>query len=161
MGKPEIVLFLREWMRCLGSPWIIAWTPPWRPFYFFFFCLWVLNSKTWFLDPVKAKLSDHHTSIIYLLGNMNIFFYILRVVITSRPFGWAVWRSCRMGDRTQEQTRGRIGPQLRLGNLRMGELLFQIRLHALYSTRPHGLLQAICWHTCPDLDLGPWNGLTH
>ena len=26
----------------------------------------------------------------------------------------------------------------------------------LYSTRPHGLVQAICWHTCPDLDLGSW-----
>ena len=41
------------------------------------------------------------------------------------PFGWAVWHSCRMGDRNQEQTRGRIGPQLRLGNLRVGELLFR------------------------------------
>ena len=42
----------------------------------------------------------------------------------SRPFGWAVWHSCRMGARNQEQTRGRIGPQLRLGNLRVGELHF-------------------------------------
>ena len=58
-----------------------------------------------------------------------------------------------MGDRNQEQTRVRIGPQLRLSNLRVGELLSQIRLHALYSTRPHGLVQAIFWHTCPDLDL--------
>ena len=41
------------------------------------------------------------------------------------PFGWAVWHSCRMGDRNQEQTRGRIGPQVRLGNLRVGELLFR------------------------------------
>ena len=70
-------------------------------------------------------------------------------------FGWAVWHSCRMGDQNQEQTRGRIGSQLRLGNLRVGELLFQIRLHALYSTRPHGLVQAIFCHMCPDLDLGP------
>ena len=37
-------------------------------------------------------------------------------------FSWAVWHSCRMGARNQEQTRGRIGPQLRLGNLRVGEL---------------------------------------
>ena len=36
----------------------------------------------------------------------------------------AVWHSCRMGARNQEQTRGRIGPQLRLGNLRVGELHF-------------------------------------
>ena len=38
--------------------------------------------------------------------------------------GWAVWHSCRMGARNQEQTRGRIGPQLRVGNLRVGELHF-------------------------------------
>ena len=37
---------------------------------------------------------------------------------------WTVWHSCRMGARNQEQTRGRIGPQLRLGNLRVGELPF-------------------------------------
>ena len=42
----------------------------------------------------------------------------------SRLFGWAVWHSCRMGARNQEQTRGRIGPQLKLGNLRVGELHF-------------------------------------
>ena len=35
-----------------------------------------------------------------------------------------IWHSCRMGARNQEQTRGRIGPQLRLGNLRVGELHF-------------------------------------
>ena len=43
---------------------------------------------------------------------------------TPRLFSWAVWHSCRMGARNQEQTRGRIGPQLRLGNLRVGELHF-------------------------------------
>ena len=36
----------------------------------------------------------------------------------------SVKHSCRMGARNQEQTRGRIGPQLRLGNLRVGELHF-------------------------------------
>ena len=41
-----------------------------------------------------------------------------------RLFSWAVWHSCRMGARNQEQTRGRIGPQLQLGNLRVGELHF-------------------------------------
>ena len=41
-----------------------------------------------------------------------------------RLFSWAVWHSCPMGARNQEQTRGRIGPQLRLGNLRVGELHF-------------------------------------
>ena len=47
------------------------------------------------------------------------------------PFGWVVWHSCWMGYRNQEQTRGRIGPQLWLGNLRVGELLFQIRFARL------------------------------
>ena len=42
----------------------------------------------------------------------------------TRPFGRAVWHSCRMGAQNQEQTRGRIGLQLRLGNLRLGELHF-------------------------------------
>ena len=42
-----------------------------------------------------------------------------------------------------------------------GRAAFQTPLHSLYSTRPHGLVQAIFWHTCPDLDLGPWYCLTH
>ena len=42
----------------------------------------------------------------------------------TAPSIWAVWHSCRMGARNQEQTRGRIGPQFRLGNLRVGELHF-------------------------------------
>ena len=44
--------------------------------------------------------------------------------LRTRLFSWAVWHSCRMGARNQEQTRGRIGPQFRLGNLRVGELHF-------------------------------------
>ena len=47
-----------------------------------------------------------------------------RSLAPPRLFSWAVWHSCRMGARNQEQTRGRIGPQLRLGNLRVGELHF-------------------------------------
>ena len=53
--------------------------------------------------------------------------YLLCYCLTapvSAAFGWAVWHSCRMGARNQEQTRGRIGPQLRLGNLRVSELHF-------------------------------------
>ena len=42
-----------------------------------------------------------------------------------------------------------------------GRAAFLIPMHALYSTRPHSPVQAIFWHTCPDLDLGPWYGLTH
>ena len=36
-----------------------------------------------------------------------------------------------------------------------GQAAFQTPIHTLDSTRPHGLVQAIFWHTCPDLDLGP------
>ena len=36
-----------------------------------------------------------------------------------------------------------------------GRAAFLSLLHPLYSTRPYGLVQAIFWHTCPDLDLGP------
>ena len=36
-----------------------------------------------------------------------------------------------------------------------GRAAFQTPMHPLYSTRPHGLVQAIFWHTCLDLDLGP------
>ena len=45
-------------------------------------------------------------------------------VISASPFQPSLARPCRMGARNQEQTRGRIGPQLRLGNLRVGELHF-------------------------------------
>ena len=44
-------------------------------------------------------------------------------------------------------------PQLWLGHLQVGELLFLTPIHPLYSTRLHGLVQAIFWHTCPDLDV--------
>ena len=72
--------------------------------------------------------------------------------IAPRPFDRAVWHSCRMGGRNQDQTRGRIGPQFRLGNLRVGELHFC----------------PLC-HPCTALDqasslsrhLGSWNCLPH
>ena len=35
-----------------------------------------------------------------------------------------------------------------------GRAAFMTPMHPLYSTRPHGLVQAIFWHTCLDLDLG-------
>ena len=54
-----------------------------------------------------------------------------------RLFSWAVWHSCRMGARNQEQTRGRIGPQLRLGNLRLGNLrLGNLRVGELHFCPP-------------------------
>ena len=42
-----------------------------------------------------------------------------------------------------------------------GRAAFLSPMHPLYSTRPHDLVQAIFWHTCPGLDLGPWYCLTH
>ena len=51
-------------------------------------------------------------------------------------------------------------PRLRLGPPSGGRAAFMTLVHPLYSTRPHGLVQAIFWYTCPDLDLGPWYSLT-
>ena len=48
-----------------------------------------------------------------------------------------------------------VGPSLG------GRVAFVTPMHPLYNTRPHSLLQAIFWHTCPDLDLGPWYCLPH
>ena len=69
---------------------------------------------------------DHYFDFIFpriRLGTVEFSFWS-RIDIHVRLFSWAVWHSCRMGARNQEQTRGRIGPQLRLGNLRVGELHF-------------------------------------
>ena len=85
------------------------------------------------------------------------------LTITSRAPSFRIntlWHSCRMGYRSMADTRPK-GPQLRLGHPRVGELLFFTPMHSLYSTRPYGLVQAIFWHTCPDLDFGPWYCLTH
>ena len=68
----------------------------------------------WSYDVKSVLVNEAHTN-----GSPN------SGQIASRPFGWAIWHSCWMGDRNQKQTRGRIGPQLRLGNLRVGELLFR------------------------------------
>ena len=38
---------------------------------------------------------------------------------------------------------------------------FITTMQPLYSTEPHGLVQAIFCHTCPDLDFDPWYCLTH
>ena len=64
----------------------------------------------------------------------------------------------------RSKSRADSGPNRRpvsAGQPSGGRAAFQIPMHVLYSTRPHGLVQAIFWHTCPDLDLGPWYGLTH
>ena len=36
-----------------------------------------------------------------------------------------------------------------------GRAAFMTPMHPLYNTKPHGLVQAIFWHTYTDLDLGP------
>ena len=62
------------------------------------------------------------------------------------------------------ETNGRFEaekPPTSIGPPSGGLAAFLSPMHPLYSTRPHGLVQAIFWHTCPDLDLGPWYCLTH
>ena len=85
-----------------------------------FWCLW----KIW-IRGSKIRRTKRLQIIWY---NMSIFDDVqLQQLVRSKGgwlFSWAVWHSCRMGARNQEQTRGRIGPQLRLGNLRVGELHF-------------------------------------
>ena len=70
---------------------------------------------------IHSSTEQVHCRLIFIiLAEIDI----LRFMWLPRLFSWAVWHSCRMGARNQEQTRGRIGPQLRLGNLRVGELHF-------------------------------------
>ena len=62
------------------------------------------------------------------------------------------------------ETNGRFEtekPPTSVGPPSGGQAAFLSPLHPLYSTRPHGLVQAIFWHTCPDQDLGLWYCLTH
>ena len=47
----------------------------------------------------------------------------LTVNVASRSFGWVVWHSCRMGDRSMADSRPK-GSQFQLGHFRVGELLF-------------------------------------
>ena len=79
----------------------------------------------------------------------------------SWPFGWAVWHSCRIGDRSMPHLRTK-GPPTSAGPHSGGKAAFFFTpMHPLYSTRPHVLVQAIFWRTCLDLDLGPWYCSTH
>ena len=68
-------------------------------------------------------------------------------------------RHCSLEDKSKD--RWSLLSIVSAGQPSGGQAAFQIPMHALYSTRPWGLVQAIFWHTCPDLDLGPWYGLTH
>ena len=43
-------------------------------------------------------------------------------------------------------------PQVSAGPPSGGRAAFQTPMHSMYITRPHGLVQAIFWYTCPDLD---------
>ena len=55
------------------------------------------------------------------------------------------------------ETNGRFEaerPPTSVGPPSDGRAAFLSPVHSLYSTRPHGLVQAIFWHTCPDQDLG-------
>ena len=78
------------------------------------------DGDTEYFDIVAGVLQGDTLALYLFIICLD---YVLRTSRT-RLFSWAVWHSCRMGARNQEQTRGRIGPQLRLGNLRVGELHF-------------------------------------
>ena len=78
------------------------------------------------------------------LFNAKSFLYIY--LIYCIWFGLVLWHinHCRLFN-----AKSSLYIYIRLGHPRVGEL------HPLYSTRPHCLVQAIFWHTCSDLDLGP------
>ena len=112
-----------------------------------------------------ANAFDHifnHSNSRYLRDNYNIPIRILYLFLICPPAFWLGrlafvpdgWSKPRADSEPNR-------PPASAGQPSGGRAAFQIRLHALYSTRPHGLVQAIFWHTCPDLDLGPWYGLTH
>ena len=65
------------------------------------------------------------------------------------------------GYRNQWQIRGRKASNFGWATLGWASCFSVPPLHSLYSTRPHGLVQAIFWHMCPGRDLGPWYCLTH
>ena len=69
-------------------------------------------------------------------------------------FGLATWHSCRMGIETNGRFEAKR-PPTSVGPPSGGRAAFLSPMYPLYSTRPHGLVQTIFWHTCPDLDLGP------
>ena len=82
-------------------------------------------SRSLFSPPLSLYI------YVYMRGTRGVMVIVVGIghgqsELRARPrlFSWAVWHSCRMGARNQEQTRGRIGPRLRLGNLRVGELHF-------------------------------------
>ena len=89
------------------------------------------NISSIFLLLVSLTHANRHISLhthTHTHENAHIRRHASRYITISNLdvwlFSWAVWHSCRMGALNQEQTRGRIGPQLRLGNLRVGELHF-------------------------------------
>ena len=86
-----------------------------------------------------------------------IYIYIYFPGLLSGPSGIRVGSGIETNGRFEtERPPGSVGPPSG------GRAAFlSPPLHSLYSTRPHGLVQAIFWHTCPDLDLGPWYCLTH
>ena len=99
----------------------------------------------------KARLSSQCCRLWFLLGPP----------ILPWPFGWSVWLLCRIRVSKPMADSRPKGPQLWLRHPSGGRAAFQTPMHPLYSTRPNGLVQAIFWYTCPDLDLGPGSCLTH
>ena len=92
------------------------------------------------LDHIRHMLHFVYTHLAFWLGRLA---FVSDVV--SKP----------MADSSSKRPSTSVGPPSG------GRAAFLSPMHPLNSTRPHGLVQAIFWHTCPDLDLGPWYCLTH
>ena len=93
------------------------------------FALCMFVGQSYFTEYYQAfiDLKQNEKKMFWILENEKMYSFDETPNnnnFSNRLFSWAVWHSCRMGARNQEQTRGRIGPQLRLGNLRVGELHF-------------------------------------
>ena len=92
--------------------------------------------------------------LYYLLIHFWAFLYLPGLL--AGPSGIRVGWGIEMHGRFEAER-----PPTSVGPPSGGRAAFLTPKHHLYSTRPWGLVQAIFWHTCPDLDLGPGHCLTH
>ena len=101
---------------------------------------------------IGLRAFDLVSSPVWWEAATNTFSPGLLAGLPSIRVGWGI----KTNDRFEAER-----PPTSVGPPSGGRAAFQIPMHPLYSTRPYGLVQAIFWHTCPDLDLGLWYCLTH
>ena len=104
------------------------------------------------------ELALTHLDIVVTLLVVKVYFHwnVYLPGLLAGPSGIGVGWGIETNGRFEAER-----PPTLVGPPSGGRAAFQTPLHYLYSTRPHGLVQAIFWHTCPDLNLGPWYCLTH